>query len=138
MKKFGISFAILMTLLGVFATNEAQACGNMGCGYYYNQGYAGGVNVNIGFSGALPPPMGAPMAGPVPMGPIGTHGMAPGAYGVMRPAWYGPVGRYPKLGFATPLRPWGGFTPVRQFVFGRGAIRRQTRRAFLFGRCRRC
>lgn len=131
MKKFGISFAILMAVFGAFAAKEAQACGQMGCGYYYNQGFTG-VNVNVGFSGALPPPMvqPVPMGGPV----VGTHGVAPGAFGVMRPAWYGPIGRYPKLGFATPLRPWGGFTPVRQFLFGRGAIRRQTRRAFLFGR----
>lgn len=64
-------------------------------------------------------------------------GYAPGAFGVVRPAWYGPVGRYPKLAFRAPLRRslgLPGFTPVRQFLFGRGAIRRQTRRAALFGR----
>jgi hypothetical protein len=61
----------------------------------------------------------------------------PGRFGVVRPAWYGPYGRYPKLFFRAPLRRslgLPGFTPVRQFLFGRGAIRRQNRRAFLFGR----
>jgi hypothetical protein len=64
-------------------------------------------------------------------------GYAPGAFGVVRPAWYGPYGRYPKLAFRAPLRRalgLPGFTPVRQFLFGRGAIRRQTRRAAIFGR----
>lgn len=61
-------------------------------------------------------------------------GYAPGRFGVVRPAWYGPYGRYPKLGFRAPVRRlFGlpGFTPVRQFLFGRGAIRRANRR---FGR----
>lgn len=68
-------------------------------------------------------------------------GYAPGAFGAVRPAWYGPYGRYPKLYFRAPLRRalgLPGFTPVRQFLFGRGAIRRQTRRAAIFGRGFRC
>ena len=67
----------------------------------------------------------------------GNHFYAYGRLGVLRPAWYGPFGRYPKRWFAAPIRrAFGlpGFTPVRQFLFGRGAERRVNRRAFLFGR----
>lgn len=98
----------------------AQPCGPVGCG--------GGGGCAMGG------------CGPRAYGPyfnFGPHGVAPGAFGVPRAAWYGPIGRYPKLFFAAPLRrAFGlpGFTPVRQFLFGRGAIRRQTRRAFIFGR----
>lgn len=63
-------------------------------------------------------------------------GYAVGRFGAVRPAYYGPYGRYPKLAFHAPIRRslgLPGFTPVRQFAFGRGAIRRQTRRAYLFG-----
>ncbi len=72
-------------------------------------------------------------------GPHGCGGgfVAAGRFGVVRPAFFGPVGRFPKLVFAAPIRRslgLPGFTPVRQFLFGRGAFRRQNRRAFLFGR----
>lgn len=63
--------------------------------------------------------------------------VAAGRFGVVRPAFFGPVGRFPKLGFRAPIRRslgLPGFTPVRQFLFGRGFFRRQNRRAFLFGR----
>lgn len=65
-----------------------------------------------------------------------------GRFGAVRPAWFGPAGRYPKLKFATPVRRAlgmpGTVTPVRQFALGRGATRRINRRAALFGRCFRC
>lgn len=51
---------------------------------------------------------------------------------------YSGFGRYPLVPFFTPLRPWGGLTPVRQFLFGRGRIRRMARRSFLFGCGGRC
>ncbi len=140
-----------------FQAGEAQACGQMFCG----------TNVQIGIhiqSAPMPMPMPMPMPLPQPipapyMGgcqnqggcggfpayganfQMGGHGFATGAFGAVRPAWYGPVGRYPKLFFRAPLRRGvglPGFTPVRQFAFGRGAIRRQTRRAGLFGRCFSC
>ncbi len=62
----------------------------------------------------------------------GGHG--PGFHG--RPVFYGRFGRYPLVGFRAPIRRslgLPGFTPVRQFLFGRGHIRRVNRRAFLFG-----
>ncbi len=138
MKKFGIGFVIVMALAAIFTTNEAQACGAMGCAYYYNQG----------FSGALPPPVnGGGVQVGVGVGPGGVnvgvgvnpgHGVV-GGHGMVRPAYYG-AGRYPLVRFPAPIRRsmgLPGFTPVRQFLFGRGAIRRQSRRAF-FGRACCC
>lgn len=60
-------------------------------------------------------------------------GVGVGRFGAVRPAFFGPVGRFPKLGFRAPIRRavgLPGFTPVRQFLFGRGSFRRQNRRAF--------
>ncbi|MBI4403407.1 MAG: hypothetical protein HY537_04560 [Deltaproteobacteria bacterium] len=107
MKRSAIFVALVFAL--VLAFHEASACGSHGC---------------IGYPG-----YGAYFQG-------GWDGMyAPGAFGVMRPAWYGPIGRYPKRYFRAPLRRMfglPGFTPVRQFLFGRGAERRACRRACLY------
>ncbi len=155
MKKL-TSFAILAGLVGYFhagaTTAKAEGCGNMGCGYYYNQGAAGVPVTPVGQAPVGQPlaPLGGNFGGPGGLAPwsyggnfqagVGAH-FAPGAFGAVRPAWQGPVGRFPKLGFRAPLRRslgLPGFTPVRQFMFGRGAIRRQTRRSAIFGRCSRC
>ena len=146
MKKLSAFFALFAAVLG--ASPEALAC------FQCRPPVA--VNVGVAVAPApRPVPVPAPAPMPAPCGGVGcgpgfvtgpgygayrafgTHGVVPGAFGVPRDAWFGPVGRYPKLFFRAPIRRalgLPGFTPVRQFLFGRGAIRRQTRRAFLFGR----
>lgn len=132
LKQLGTAFLVFAAVVGALHVEMPQAqagCGPMPCAAHFHAGYHGVPPV-----GAFAPGYGAYRA-------YGPHGVARGAFGVARDAWYGPLGRYPKLAFAAPLRRGlglPGFTPIRQFLFGRGAIRRQTRRAFLFGRCFRC
>ncbi len=98
-------------LVGLFALvlipTDASACGG-GC---HGGHGGGGVAVRVRVGG-------------------GGYGFMPG-----NPAsrGYRGFGRFPLRPFATPFRPWGGLTPVRQFLFGRGRLRRMNRRAFLFG-----
>jgi len=65
----------------------------------------------------------------------GSASLGGGYRGGVNPAGrgYSGAGRYPLRPFATPLRPWGGITPVRQFLFGRGAERRISRRMWRRG-----
>lgn len=153
-----VAFFAIATAVLHFQTREAEACGQMFCGP---------TNVQIGIriqAPVVPVPVPVPVAVPFQAPVMGgcefqggcgfpayganfqmSHGFgggfAMGGFGAIRPAWYGPIGRYPKLFFRAPLRRGlglPGFTPLRQFAFGRGAIRRQTRRAGLFGRCFSC
>jgi hypothetical protein len=147
-------FAVVASVFHLQA-REAQACGQMVCGPSVQIGIQ--IRTQVA-SMPLPTPIPQPMPQPIAVGGcqfaggcgfpayganfrMGGHGFASGAFGAIRPAWFGPIGRFPKLFFRAPLRRGlglPGFTPVRQFAFGRGAIRRQNRRAFLFGRCFSC
>ena len=86
-------------------------------------------------------PMASPCGGGRPCGgqrmgrPCGGGGCGSFRMSFMaRPMAYGAFGRYPLVGFRSPIRrSFGlpGFSPIRQFAFGRGRIRREMRRDFL-------
>jgi hypothetical protein len=123
-KLFGM-FLVIGLLASSFYSSVAEACGGCG-GHRHRSGYHGGSH------GGYPIALGCGSHGGCGGG--GFYGR--GALGYARPAYYGPYGRYPKLAFRAPIRRalgLPGYTPIRQFLFGRGHIRRANRRAFLFG-----
>lgn len=110
MKKFFSLSLLVLSLAVAFTSQSADACATCG-----------------GHAFSAPPPT----ANPCYIDPC----QVPYFPGNPASNGYPGVGRYPLQPFATPLRPWGGLTPVRQFFVGRGMIRRQVRRAAIFGGC---
>ncbi len=135
---------LLLVAFLVFSTIY-QTPALAGCHRGFRGGCGGGGGVLVGHAGVGGcGGGGCAGGGPVGVGPAGCGGggcgggfVGVGRFGAVRPAFFGPFGRFPLLGFAAPIRRslgLPGFTPVRQFLFGRGSFRRQNRRAFLFGR----
>lgn len=135
-----VFFAI--SALVLLAGQTASACQGGGCGGNLHGGSVS-VSVNVNVSVRTQSYYGGGCGGSYSCGGGcssggcggGYYGGGYGYFGATNPAgrgYYG-VGRFPLRAFATPLRPWGGLTPVRQFAFGRGRERRLNRRAVLFG-----